>query len=134
MELKDALLTLTLVLASGAATVVSESIDTGKSTDLAQQPGSIEGILTVPTLTASQLPDAVTMKYDIIFSDKADLSDPVVYIAGAITQVGAAGAGAVANTYRFRLPTNGKRYLGFRATNGGTGNASAVSAILELAA
>jgi hypothetical protein len=132
MELRDAQLKATLALPNGAAsTTTTTPIDTGKSTALGSQSGNFEFVLTAPALTTSQLADAATMKYDIVMSDNSDLSSPTTLIATALTQTGAGGAGAAAATYRFRIPTDAKRYIGHKATNSASGNASAATATLE---
>ena len=73
------------------------------------------------------------MKYDIVWADSADLqTNPVTYITSAIVQTGAGGAGAAGQTFRFRLPSTAKRYVGFKATNSAAGNASGANATLEV--
>lgn len=134
MELRDANLKVTKALPGSATNVTSTSIDTGKTTAAGVQPGDVEFLLSAPALTTAMLGDAATMKYDILTSDSADLSNPVAYITTALTQTGAGGAGAAASTFRFRLPSDAKRYVGFKATNSAAGNASTVSATLELLA
>ncbi|MEI8196167.1 MAG: hypothetical protein WCI73_09690 [Phycisphaerae bacterium] len=136
-ELRDAILKLTLALPNGAANATtSPAIDTGASsggnTALSGQDGLTEYLLSVPALTTTQQPDAKTLKYDIIWADNAALTtNPVTYIAAAITQTGAGGAGAAAATFRFRLPSTAKRYVGFKATGSASGDSSAASATLE---
>lgn len=138
-ELRDASLKLTRALPNGAATVTtSPAIDTGLNAGatgagvLGSQPGSVEFLLTAPALTTGELGDTNTMKYDIVHADSSDLgTNPTTYITAAITQTGAGGAGAAAQTFRFRLPTTAKRYVGFKATNSAAGNASGKSATLE---
>jgi hypothetical protein len=74
-----------------------------------------EFLLTAPAMTTAQMPDAKTMKYDILYSVNADLSAPTTYITAAITQTGAGGVGCAAATFRFRLPSDALRYVGFKA-------------------
>jgi hypothetical protein len=131
MELRDAGLKLTRALPNGAANVSSSSIDTGNSASQGSQPGEVEYLLSAPAMNATQMPDAKTMKYDILFSDSADLSGPTTYITAAITQTGAGSAGCAAATFRFRLPSNANRYIGFKATGSASGDSTTATATLE---
>ena len=134
MELKDANVKLTRALpASTAAMTTASSIDTGKASSLGHQGGEHEYLLSAPLVTTAQLPDSKTFTYDIIHSDNSDLSSPVTLISALITQTGAGGAGAAAATKKFRLPSDAKRYIGFKVTASasGTGDASAATATLE---
>lgn len=131
MLLKDALLKVTKALPNGAANVTSDSIDTGVSsrgTHLAR----CELLLSAPALNTTQQPDNKTMTYDILGSANADLSAPSITVAGVIVQTGAGGAGAAAKEYRFKLPTTGPRYWGFKATGSASGNATTASGTCEL--
>jgi len=135
MERRDAQLSKTLALPNGAANVTGAIIDTGKKTSMGQQVAEFEFLLTMPALTTAQLGDGATMKYDILASDNADLSNPIVLISSGsynLTQTGAGGAGAAAQTRRFRLATDAKEYIGVKATNSAGGNASTANATLEL--
>ena len=136
MEGRDALLARSLALPNGAATVVSGSLDLGPKTPLGTTAGHYEFLLTTPALTTAQLPDAATMRYDILGSANADLSAPTILIGGMntdkLTQTGGGGAGAAGTTYRFRVATNAPRYVGYRVVNSNAANASAASALLEM--
>ena len=71
------------------------------------------------------------MIYDILTSDAANLGTPTT-LAAVLTQIGAASAGAATASYRFRIPSNAKRYVGFKATGSASGDSSAASATLEV--
>jgi hypothetical protein len=127
----DALLTVSRALPNGAATVTSGSIDletTGGNDFIAR----CEARITAPALTTAQLANAATVTYDLLTSASADLSSPTVLVAGLLVQTGAGGVGAATAQARAKLPTNVKRYVGFRATNSGAGNASTSNGVLEL--
>ena len=128
---QDALMALTLALPNGAATTVSTSLDLQNSSK-GDFVAPCEVQISAPLLGATPLPDAKTMKYDLITSDSSDLSGPTVLVAAAITQTGASSSGAAADSVKLRLPSNVKRYLGFRATGSASGNASSASATLKL--
>ena len=132
MEVRDANLQITTPLPNGAATVVSASIDTGKSTTAGKQLAEFEFALTAPALTTGQLPDGQTITYDILGSANADLSSPIVLSAGAIVQTGAAGAGAATAVRRHRLSTVAPRYTGHRIVKTGAADASAAKALFEV--
>jgi hypothetical protein len=133
-EMRDASLKITRALPSGAATVTSTAVDTGKATAQGHQPGEVDFLLSAPALAVGQLANGSTMTYNIVGSDAAALSGPVTYIAAAIVQTGANGAGAAAATFRFRIPSNAPRYLFITVTNSAAADASAASATLELLA
>lgn len=136
-ELRDAALKLSLALPNGAAnTLTNPAIDTGQSSGgnaaLCGTDGMTEYLITVPALNTTQLPDAKTMKYDVVWADNAALTtNAVTYIAAALTQTGAGGAGAAGATFRCRLPSTAKRYVGLKATGSASGDATAAAATLE---
>jgi hypothetical protein len=136
--LQDANLIATGALPNGAAAILSSSIDMGNST-FADVEFRGEFVLTAPALTVGQLANAATMTYDIIMASNAALTAGVQTIyPGVLVQTGAGGAGAAGNTFRFKLPEEPGgagatlRYIGFRATNSGAGNASPVSGTLAI--
>lgn len=131
-ELKDANLKLTRALPNGAASVTSASaIDTGKTTTQGSPNREVEFLISAPAMNTTQMPDAKTMKYDVVMSDSSDLSGPTTLIAAGITQTGASSAGCAAATYRFKLPSNAKRYVGLKATGSASGDATGATATLE---
>lgn len=129
---RDAATKLTKALPNGAAsTTPSAGIDLQNSSR-GDFSADVEFLLSAPALTTGEAPDTRTCTYDIIHSDNADLSSPVTLMPGVIVQTGAGGAGAAAATYRFKAPTNVKRYLGCKATGGTSfGNASGKNMTLE---
>jgi hypothetical protein len=132
-NLRDATRKLSLALGNGAATVYSTpGLDTGKSTALATQPGDVEYLLTAPAMNATEMPDAKTMIYSILHDDVNPIdSSSVVLMPSVITQTGAGGAGCAAATYRFRLPSDAKPIIGFKAVGSAAGNATTATATLE---
>lgn len=132
-ELRDALLKGTKTLPNGSASAATllVGLETGRRTAAGEAPGDIEWLLSAPALAVGVLANGATMTYDIIVSNSSDLSAPTTLIAGAIVQTGAGGVGAAAATSRFRLPDNTGYYVGFKATNSSTGNASTSSGTLE---
>lgn len=135
-ELKDAGLTLTLALPASATTAyATPGIDTGKTTDQAVQAADVELLLTAPALTTAQLGDAATMKYSILMDTVNPIDgSSVVLHADILTQTGAGGAGAAGATKRFKLPSDALRIIGLKVVNSAAGDASGVSATLEVLA
>ncbi len=128
---RDAAFRVTRALPNGAATVTSASEDleqTANGRNLANH----EFLLTVPAVATGLLGDGATIRYDVVTSTASDLSSPTIVQTGVLTQTGAGGAGAAAATVRFRLPTNCQRYVGFLAVKSSAGDASALTATLEL--
>jgi hypothetical protein len=132
--LRDASLKLTRALPASTTAVTSTAIDTGAATPQAYQPDGLEYLLSAPALSTAQLPDTKTMTYNIIGSANSDLSSPVTLATSILVQTGAGGAGAAANTARYRPPSNAPRYIGFTITPSasGTGDASGANATLEV--
>ena len=131
-NVRDSQLIVTRALPNGAANVTSNAIDlgvVGANTDFL---ALCELLISAPAMGATPMPDAKTMKYDIIHSDNSDLSSPVTLIAAAITQTGAGGVGCAAATYRWKPPTNVKRYIGVKATGSAAGDATGSTAKVEL--
>ncbi|MFO1046033.1 MAG: hypothetical protein U0941_30005 [Planctomycetaceae bacterium] len=130
-SVKDALLVSTIAaLPVGAATVVGTAVDM-RVTSRGQILATGEFLIEAPALAVGALPDTKTITYDIIHSDNADLSSPVVVCAGALVQTGAGGVGAAAATRRFRPATDAKRYHGLRATGVATVSAAAAAATMS---
>jgi len=131
-KLKDALVKATRALPASTTAVTSSAIDTGVSS-AGEQRAAVEFELSAPLVTTAQLPDTKVFVYDVIHSDNADLSSPSTLIDNAITQTGASSSGAAADSKRFKLPSNAKRYIGFTVSPSasGTGDASGATATLE---
>lgn len=132
-SLGDASAKLTLALPNGAATTyATPGIDTGVTPGLGVQNKDVEFLLTAPALNTTQLPDTKTMKYSILLDTVNPIdASSTVHLADVITQTGAGGAGAAAATFRFKLPSNASRILGFKAVGSASGDASGASATLE---
>lgn len=130
--LGDSQLVITKALPNGAANVTSAGIDTGKSDALGYQAGSFEFQLDAPALTPAEQPDVKTMTYDVIQSDNSDMSSPAALYPSVIIQTGASGAGAVAVSFKFRIPSNAKRYIAVKATGSAPGDASGKSFTLKI--
>ena len=132
-ELKDAQLKLTRALPNGAATVyATPGLDLQKTTALGSVPKDLEYLLSAPAMNATQMPDSKTMTYSILIDtvDPVDASSTVL-MPSVIVQTGAGGVGCAATNYRFRLPSNATRILGFRAVGSASGDATGASATLE---
>lgn len=127
---QDALLKVTKALSNGAGNVTSDSIDLGHSTSGRAKLAN-DLVLSAPALTTTQLPDTETMKYELLSSANSDLSSATSH-GIFLTQTGAGGAGAAATTAKIGVPTNAGRYIGFKATKTGTGDASTVSATMAM--
>lgn len=132
-QMRDASLKITRALPSGAATVNSAGLDLGggpRANNL-----GFELLLSAPAVTTGMLGDAATIKYKLQHdTDPAFGTATDLYGTDVLTQTGAGGAGAVAATKRVALPSDCKRYVRMVATKSATGDASSVSATLELVA
>ncbi len=131
-RVKDALLvSLISALPVGAASVTGNGVDLGHTPPTGQFLAEGEFLIEAPALSTAQLPDTKTITYDIVESVNSDMSSPVTVVAGAIVQLGAGGAGAVAATKRFRPATDAKRYYGLKATGVATVAAGGASATMS---
>lgn len=132
--IRDAALKQTRALPASTTAVTSTAIDTQKSTTGGKQEIHADFVLNAPVLTITQLPDTKTMTYAVCMSDNANLSSPTTLYPSVIVQTGATGGSAEAVEFRFRIPSNAKRYIFFTATPSasGTGDCSAASATLNL--
>lgn len=137
--LKDAQVKKTWALPNGAATTyATPGIDLGIVTSAGRNLADMDFQIVAPALNTTQLPDAKTMKYSVLLDtvDPIDGSSTVV-ILDLITQTGAGGAGAAAQTKKFRLPSDlgnlltSARIVGARAVGSAAGDASGASATLE---
>lgn len=118
-------------LPSGASATTTDAIDTGEGST-GTFTVDCELLIEAPAVTTGMLGDAATIKYDVVTSANADLSSSVTIAKEVLVQTGAGGAGAAANSARFRLPTNTLRYVGVKATKSATGDASTVSMTASL--
>ncbi len=133
-SVRDAALKISRALPNGAATVyASPGIDLGKVTSQGTNPGEMEFLLSAPAVDTTQCPDAKTLKYSILLDtvDPIDGSSVAEY-TDLITQTGAGGAGAAAATKKFRIRSDANRIVGFKIVGSASGDASGVSATLEL--
>lgn len=128
LNVRDLALKATGALPNGAATTYSGGIDLGAGEHHAKS----ELLISAPALTTTQQPDAKTLKYsvqhgdDVAFGDAADIAKEV------IVQTGAGGAGAAAATFRWKPPSNCKRYVRIKMVGSATGDSSASSVTAEL--
>ena len=129
--LADGQLKQTIALPTGASAVTSPAIDTATTVN-GDQVAEFEVLVSAPAVTVGMLSNTNTIVYDLIQSVNADLSSPTTLIAGLLTQTGAGGAGAGAATKRAGIPTDSSRYLGLKATKSVAGDASSVSATIQL--
>jgi len=134
MNVQDALLSISRALPASTSAVTSAAALDLQASARSDFVARVELLLSAPAVTTAQLPDTKLMTYDIIDSVNADLSSPRIIAPGVIVQTGAGGAGAAGATFRWKPPTNARRYYGIRITPSasGTGDASGVSATLQL--
>jgi len=128
---KDANLKKTIALPNGAATVATAGIDlqNGSKGDFVAE---CELEIVAPALDVGDLPNTETMIYHVYAAASSDFSDETLLYGNVITQTGAGGAGAAAQTKQVRLPVDVDRYLRVKAVNSGAGDASDKSVIAQL--
>lgn len=122
-SVRDAQLIQTKALPNGAANTATDGFDLGhgpKGDFLAD----CELLIEAPALGVTPLPNAKTMIYSVEHADASNFSDVVQLADRIIVQTGADGAGDVAKSARFRLPSNVKRFVRVKATGSASGDAS----------
>lgn len=120
----DASLKVTKALPNGAAAVTSDFIDLGHTVN-GDHLAEVELLIEAPVQATGILGDAATMKFDVLSSASADGSSPTTIAKEVLVQTGAGGAGAAANSARFRFPSNVARYVGVKCTKSAAGDSSA---------
>ncbi|MCL4193983.1 MAG: hypothetical protein KJZ87_19755 [Thermoguttaceae bacterium] len=131
-NVKDASLVRSVALPNGANTVYSDGIDLGALSGRGARLYEAELLIEAPALVTADLGDGATMKYSIQTDDDAAFGSPTVVAADVIVQTGAGGAGAAAQTYRWRIPTGCERHVRVRAVNSAAGDASDKSMTVSL--
>ena len=133
MLLKDAALEETKAMPAAASTTVyTDGIDLEVSANGLHM-ADCELEISAPALTTTMLPDTKTMTYKVQMDNDSAFGSPTDLFPSAIVQTGAGGAGAAAQTKRYRLPTDVERYIRLAATSGAdVTNSSAVSMAARL--
>jgi hypothetical protein len=119
----DSAVKVTKALPNGAATVAADGFDLGHGTEgdfLAE----CELEIAAPALAVADLADAATMIYHVYHDVAVAFGSETLLMSAVITQTGAGGAGAAAQTVSVRLPVDVKRYVRVKAVNSGAGDAS----------
>ena len=119
----DSAVKVTKALPNGAATVASDGIDLGHGTK-GDFLAACELEIAAPALAVADLANGDTMTYDVYHDTASDFSSETLLMDNVITQTGAGGAGAAAQTVAVRLPVDVKRYVRVKATNSAAGDAS----------
>jgi hypothetical protein len=130
LNIQDAALIKTIALPASATNVKSGAFDTGNGPRGSFQ-AQCEIEISAPALAVGELANSSTMKYELITDDN-DTFSSATSLGVFITQTGAGGAGAAAQTVRARLPTNIKRYVCLRVTNSASVDASAKTATIKV--
>ncbi len=125
-NLVDASLVVTQALPNGAATVNATALDLN-NVPPADHLAGVDIEIAAPAVTTGQLPDAQTLIYKVQTDDDVAFGSPTELYPSFLPQTGAGGAGAVAATKRFALPSNAERYVRVVCTKSGAGDASAAS-------
>jgi len=130
LGLQDKLLIVTKALPNGAASITSDAIDL--ETSGGEFLADVEFELTVPALTTGQLGDTQTITYIVETSASSGFGSITTLNSALAVSTGAGGAGDVAVSKRFRVPSNVLRYIRIKATKTGATNASTASLTFKL--
>lgn len=132
-NLQDASLKVSKALPATDGAVNTGAIDLGAIGDWGALLANCELVVTTPTLTTTELPDADTMTYKVQCDDNSSFTSARTLGDNLFIQTGAGGAGAAGATNRFRLPTDCERYIRVVATGaGGIGDCSGKSVAASL--
>ena len=132
-QTRDVALKVTKALPNGAATIITDGIDLGHSTN-GQPPANVELLIEAPALVVGDLGNADTMKYEVFHDTVSTFGSEVSLYGVVLTQTGAGGAGAAAASKRVALPSDVGRYIRVKATNSAAGDASDKSVSVSLLA
>lgn len=127
----DASVKKTRALPNGAATVAADGFDLGHGSR-GDHVADVELQIEAPALVVGDLADAATMTYDVYHDTASDFGSEALLMDNVITQTGAGGAGAAAQTKAVRLPVDVNRYVRVKVTNSGAGDASDKTATIRL--
>lgn len=117
LKFKDASLSNSGLLPSGATTVNSSLLDLGNGPQDTFVPDKMEFALNIPALTGVQIPAANTINFGIFSSPNSDGSSSV---AEYPTIASVAGSSSPATTVYFKLRQSVNRYLFFEASSPNT--------------
>jgi hypothetical protein len=131
-NVQDANFSVDRALPNGAATVHSTALDLGAISAAGAFLADAEILVEAPALVVGDLGNGDTMKYHLECDSDAAFGSPRTFASDIITQTGAGGAGAAADTARLRLPSNCERYVRLGITNSGAGDASDKEATISL--
>jgi hypothetical protein len=124
-NISDAKFVVTRALPTADGTVTSTDIDLGADV---HKPEDVELEITVPALTATQLPDADTLTITV---QSGAAAAPTTTLFGLPVITGSTGYAG--NVFRFRLPADVARYVNVKAVAaGGTGDISDVDLTIKL--
>ena len=124
-NIQDKLFTVTRALPTADGTVTSSDFDLGADVYKTE---TVELEITVPALTAVQLPNADTITMTVQAGAAATPTTQLFVLPTITGSTGYAGG-----TFRYRLPSNVARYLNVKfVAAGGTGDISASSATVKL--
>ena len=130
-KVADAALKETKALPNGAGTANCTAFDLGQVSYLGARLAPMEGRVSAPALTTTELPDGKTVNYTV--QQSADGVSWSTLAGSLITQTGAGGAGAAAAVANYAIPSNCLRYLRVQAVAGaGAGDCSGKSVTHQL--
>lgn len=130
-QIKDALLSQSIALPTGASSVNTAPIDL-EQTSRADFVAGVDILIEAPILAVGELANGSTMTYTLQHDTDVAFGSAVDLYPGVLVQTGAGGNGAAAASKRVALPSDVKRYIRLRATNSAAANASAKSATIGL--
>jgi len=119
----DNSMVVSIALPADASTVSTAGIDLLVGSD-GDHLADMELKIAAPALATGELGDAATMIYDVYHDTASGFGSEALLMDNVITQTGAGGAGAAAQTVRVRLPVDVNRYVRVKATNSAAGDAS----------
>jgi hypothetical protein len=119
---RDALLIVKGDYSSAAGTSYSKVFDLGEISERGVRIDPFEILISAPALTATNLPASNALSYSLQFSDTAGFLEDVTEVSAGTewSQTGSA-SGTDALQKRFRIASNGKRYVRVKCVRTGTG-------------
>jgi hypothetical protein len=118
---RDALLKKLGVFPTAAGTTYTEAHDLGDIGQRGVRIDPFELVIEAPALTATQLPAGADLAYSFQFCDVEDFSDNVETVEVTEWKQTGSTSGAGAFEARFRVATDGRRFVRAKCVRTGTG-------------
>jgi hypothetical protein len=132
-QITDSQESVVIALPASAGTVYSPGLQIKGGVVNEANLAQFEAQVQAPVLTTGQLGNSYTMTYGIQSDTDPAFGSPADILPGILVQTGAAGAGAAAANFSFRLPVDCETYIRLKVVGGASiGDCHLATATLRL--